>query len=468
MITLKAMPFDSNEIMDETTGETYYDRVAYSRDLAEWMSTYFANGILVKGGNVLGDQLKVEHKEALTVTVNVGGICINGRTGWVEDVEELQLSIGSSLPRIDRIVAELNIPNDRGIYIKVLEGIPAETPEPPTLTQTDDVYQIPLAQCRIESAMAVIESVTDERQENISNVTIGIKPPTGMDAETVKVSDETAAALNLGEGEKNVDKGLNNTYIAPSYLAFCSNANVNFLNAAFGMNNEHMVRGLGKALALYARFKNSEVDIEESFPTLWECETLDDILFSQAFKEILVDANLPTLMGTSTYVKNKITALTQEEWQRIYPTFDLPVDILTTITADDAYWADAIQFWALARSTNSLPETTAFDTVLKSKVNTELALGLFDTVSKTGQGVNGSSLSIPVNFLYSVSGTTNYLKTYIYVRNVLGSNIVSHYSGTGEVSPLSANTRIMKNNPYSIYSQYNWYNIAYTGYTWKM
>ena len=35
-ITLKAMPFDSNEIIDPDTGAVSYDRGAYSRDLADW------------------------------------------------------------------------------------------------------------------------------------------------------------------------------------------------------------------------------------------------------------------------------------------------------------------------------------------------------------------------------------------------------------------------------------------------
>lgn len=200
-IMLKAMPFDSNEILDPATGETTFDRAAYSRDLADWLRTYFGNGILVRGGSVLGTQMQVIHKEALTVTVKAGEVCINGRTGWLEVDADITVGMGGAQPRIDMVVAELNLPNDRGIYLNVLTGTPAADPVAPELTQTEDVYQIPLAQVRINEATATVAEIIDERPNHISNVTIGIKPPTGMDAETVALSGETAALYNLTQGE---------------------------------------------------------------------------------------------------------------------------------------------------------------------------------------------------------------------------------------------------------------------------
>ena len=206
-IELKAMPFDSKEILDEVTGETSFDRVSYSKDLADWLRTYFSNGILVQGGDTLDEELKVIHKEGLTVAIKPGAVCINGRTGWNDIEQEITLNIGGSQPRVDMIVAELNIPNDRGIYIKLIEGISAASPQKPNLTQNEDVYQIPLASLRIESGSARIGSVVDERQGNISNVTIGIKPPTGNDAVAVKVSDKIKTKFKLSDNA-NVEDAL--------------------------------------------------------------------------------------------------------------------------------------------------------------------------------------------------------------------------------------------------------------------
>ena len=206
-IELKAMPFDSKEILDEVTGETSFDRVSYSKDLADWMRTYFSNGILVQGGDTLGEELKVIHKEGLTVAIKPGAVCINGRTGWNDIEQEITLNIGGSQPRVDMIVAELNIPNDRGIYIKLIEGTAAASPQKSNLTQNEDVYQIPLASLQIEAGSARVGSVVDERQRNISNVTIGIKPPTGNDAVAVKVSDKIKKQFKLRDNA-NVEDAL--------------------------------------------------------------------------------------------------------------------------------------------------------------------------------------------------------------------------------------------------------------------
>lgn len=211
-IQLKAMPFDSKEILDESTGETSYDRVAYSKDLADWLRSYFSNGILIHGGNTLQDQLKVVKKDGVKLGVKPGAIVINGRTGWVEKEEELTVDVGGTAHRIDRIVAELNIPSDRGIYLKVLKGNPSSNPSAPSLTTTEDVYQIPLAQVRVNAGAAVIAEVTDERANHISNVLIGIKPPTGNDASAVAVSDTIKSLYGLTSSTQNVEGALETAF----------------------------------------------------------------------------------------------------------------------------------------------------------------------------------------------------------------------------------------------------------------
>ena len=204
-ISLRSMPFDSHEIYDEATGETTFDRVAFSKDLADWMRNYFSNGILVKGSNVIGDELKVTHTGGLNLSVNAGEVLINGRTGWVEASTALSVDIGGAYDRIDRVVMELNIA-DRYIYLKILKGTEAASPEATALTQTEDVYQIPLAQVRVNAGVAVIASVTDERADHISKVTIGIEPPTANSAAAISVSSDVQGLT----GAENVDEALKN------------------------------------------------------------------------------------------------------------------------------------------------------------------------------------------------------------------------------------------------------------------
>lgn len=176
-IILKALPFDSREIVNPDTGIIEYDRVAYSADFAKWMATYFSNGVLVPNGAVISDEMEVvAASEALTVIVKPGAVLINGRTGWVDRAEPLTVDVGGAANRIDRIVAELNIPNDRQIALKVVKG----TTSPPPLIRTDDIYQLSLAQVEVRAGQAVIHSIYDERSDDVcgvSNVLIGVRQP---------------------------------------------------------------------------------------------------------------------------------------------------------------------------------------------------------------------------------------------------------------------------------------------------
>jgi len=209
VIELKSMPFDSLEVYDESTGTTSYDRVAYSKDLADWMRNYFSNGILVKGSTALTNQLKVTHKSGLIINVDKGEIIINGRTGWVEEPIDITLDIGGAKDRIDRVVMELNIEN-RFIYLKVLKGVEADSPVAPALTQTEDIYQIPLAQVKVNALSADVGEVIDERMD-ISHVTIAIEPPRPVyanEAVAISVSDIVAEIFGLDEFSKDVEHAL--------------------------------------------------------------------------------------------------------------------------------------------------------------------------------------------------------------------------------------------------------------------
>lgn len=304
-VILKALPFDSREVINQETGEKEYDRVAYSADLANWMKTYFSNGVLVPNGGTISTELQVT-ASGLTVTVNPGAICINGRTAWVDEATQLTVNMGGSSVRYDRIVAELNLPEDRQIALKVVEG----TTNPPSLVRTGDVYQMSLAQVRVNANAAVIASVIDERQDEsvcgISNVMVGVKIPAGDSAENIGVSDEVAGIYDLTGNNKNVEKALiaiPDTLATSSYIAFCTKANTDSVESAMGKNNEDFVRGIGRALALYARFKTPSINLKSVFPNLIQKSTLREALIESpaAFTEVEQDSNLVTLMTSYPY-----------------------------------------------------------------------------------------------------------------------------------------------------------------------
>lgn len=210
-ITLKAIPFDAKESIDSVSGQVTYDRLSYAKDIARYFGSFISNGVIVLGGNLIGDQLKVTNGGGLKVNIAIGSAAINGRVCWRDDsTEGLFVSAGASQDRVDRIVLELNtLVEERNVYIKVLAGTPASAPVPPSLTRTDDVYQLSLASVRVNANTNIISYVQDERMSDelcgIANMAVGIKPPTGNEATLIKLLDSTAALLDLFDSSNNVD-----------------------------------------------------------------------------------------------------------------------------------------------------------------------------------------------------------------------------------------------------------------------
>ncbi|NLZ46404.1 MAG: hypothetical protein GX896_06890 [Clostridiales bacterium] len=161
MIIVKSMPFDSKLVEGE------YDRAINSKDFARYLSSFISNGVIISDGGILGTELQVENAGGMKVIVNPGAVHINGRIGWLDTgLETLLLDIGGSLDRIDRVVVEMNATEDiRSIIIKVIKGVENANPVPPNLIRAEDIYQISLAQCRVNAGQSVITSILDERAD---------------------------------------------------------------------------------------------------------------------------------------------------------------------------------------------------------------------------------------------------------------------------------------------------------------
>ena len=208
-IILPAVPFDSNELVD-SQGHITYDRVAYSADYAKWWKTYFSNGILVNGGGNLTTEFQTTVKSGTTITVGAGNAVINGRTAWMEADTDITLTANTtSSVRYDLICLELNIPNDRQIALKVYEGVDytALVTNGTGLTQTDDVFQIPLSVVRVTTANALTIYDMRTRHKNwMSNVNIGVNVPN--DISDLPLTTETAQAYHLSGANATYDKAL--------------------------------------------------------------------------------------------------------------------------------------------------------------------------------------------------------------------------------------------------------------------
>jgi hypothetical protein len=159
MINLFSLPFDSQ--LDGST----YDRAMTAAEFARYLSSFSKNGIIVLGDTTLESELQVTDGGGMVVNIDIGAIHINGRVGWRDSsVETLTLDAGGANPRIDRIVAEMNATVDtRAIIIKVVKGVEDANPTPPSLIQTEEVYQLSLAQVNVDAGAAIIASIVDER-----------------------------------------------------------------------------------------------------------------------------------------------------------------------------------------------------------------------------------------------------------------------------------------------------------------
>lgn len=103
---------------------------------------------------------------SLNVKVDTGWAFVHGF--WYHNDSALTKSLGAADPvhaRIDRIVLRLDSATNFKISCEVKAGTPAASPSPPSLTQTDAIYEISLAQVFVEAGVTSINNskITDER-----------------------------------------------------------------------------------------------------------------------------------------------------------------------------------------------------------------------------------------------------------------------------------------------------------------
>ena len=96
----------------------------------------------------------------------------------------------------------------------------------------------------------------------------------------------------------NYEKGI------ASYLAFVGNVNADMVDSAFGKNNEDIVSGIGKALAMYAKYKDPTIDIDVEFPNLITSPNLNELTLD-AKAEILENSTLTNFVIGNAYAKEK-------------------------------------------------------------------------------------------------------------------------------------------------------------------
>jgi len=140
------------------------DRVYSAALLCRMMAKHIRDGIVHGDGNEM--VVTVTDPPAMSVQVGTGTAMVQGR--FCENDAVLTLSVpaaDTTYARIDRVVVRLNASPGRAIDILVKKGTPAPSPVPPGLTRTAEIWELSLAQVRVEAGATMVQAanITDER-----------------------------------------------------------------------------------------------------------------------------------------------------------------------------------------------------------------------------------------------------------------------------------------------------------------
>ena len=137
------------------------DRVYSATDFAAYFGKLVINGIFYAAPT----NLQVTPGSGMAVSVAAGSAWINGYSYENTDALTLNLATASGVnPRIDRVVVRFSAV-ERRIYLATLTGTPSEVPVAPTLTRTNDTYELGIVDVLVPKGSVTITAlnITDTR-----------------------------------------------------------------------------------------------------------------------------------------------------------------------------------------------------------------------------------------------------------------------------------------------------------------
>ncbi|QRG66928.1 hypothetical protein [Brevibacillus choshinensis] len=170
------------------------DREYEADEFAKFFRQFLTSGLFYTNGL---PALKVSHVSGLKTKVEAGSALLEGyQYRNTSDLELTHAAADITNPRIDRVVIRL----DRSVasrYVKVFvkKGTPATNPAPPALQRDQIIFEVSLAQVRINAGSAAISTVSDERFDLTVAGVVTAKNLTS----TVYVSDTEPVAPKAGD-----------------------------------------------------------------------------------------------------------------------------------------------------------------------------------------------------------------------------------------------------------------------------
>jgi hypothetical protein len=172
-------------------------------DFAAVVKRIFTNGVF-KG---VWDDLQVTETDPQNLAV-----LIKKGEGWIEgfwyqndaNLTKTLQTADPTNPRIDRIILRLDRVTNFKISAEVLTGTPAVTPVAPSLTQSIDIYEISIAQVRVNAGVTFVNNsnITDERAYAPIFITDGWTP-----ANEIWIYDSPTSLKIEGDKRTKYQKG---------------------------------------------------------------------------------------------------------------------------------------------------------------------------------------------------------------------------------------------------------------------
>lgn len=151
-----------NAELTQVGGENVWDRIYMDEHFAKYFSRFISNGFFPNPST--GLQVSADGT-SFDISINTGDAFING--WWYNNDSLLTKSVippSGANDRIDRVVVRWDR-IERNILIFVKQGTPAASPTPPSLRRDGDIYEISLAQIRVNRTATTLNdaNITDER-----------------------------------------------------------------------------------------------------------------------------------------------------------------------------------------------------------------------------------------------------------------------------------------------------------------
>ena len=137
-----------------------YDRAYNAEDMTSYLDGIVGNGVFMNPSN----SLQVVPKSGRTITVKAGMGWINGHKIVLDADMDLTVDAISGLGRTDSVVFAVDA-DDREMKIYIKKGN-AGSDNPPSLTRTDSLYEMGLANVKAVASAGTITQIDDTRMNS--------------------------------------------------------------------------------------------------------------------------------------------------------------------------------------------------------------------------------------------------------------------------------------------------------------